>query len=276
MDDKGEGELLRRAILSFASARFEGLASKLIKEIEAYPSCGMLSDDEDAQNLWDDYCYDQQNGPTPFLEFAWSDVFAPHLDDLIGTLDRTEATLLSLASCWSQGEDACDLLGDPPTGIHPAGIAAEIMEVVNQSALNRGWREDGEDEDGDIVDDDEDADWDFSSHQQFANPGAYLDHLADALCSLLAESTDDERRSIMDDFRRSVGQLEIDDISLPHTTSDEDEIRTILNEGNWQAMNWAKECLALQTACAVDPDDAITVFDRLFRPTSPCCRVRDD
>ena len=146
MSNNDEDGLLRDAVRRFAASRFEALASKLIEEIKGYPSCGMLSDDEGAENLWDDYCYDQQNGPVPELEFAWSEALAPHLCELIAGLHQTEATLLTFVSCWSQSLDTVQIVGYPPEGIYADALGQEITSVVSQIALDRGWKEEEEEE----------------------------------------------------------------------------------------------------------------------------------
>lgn len=156
MSNNDEDDLLREAVRRFAVSRFEALASKLIEEVKGYPSCGMLSDDEGAENLWDDYCYDQQNGPVPELEFAWAEALVPHLNELIAGLHQTEATLLTFEACWSQSLDTVEIIGYPPNGIYADALATEITNVVSQIALDRGWRE--EDEDCEEDEDDEDYD----------------------------------------------------------------------------------------------------------------------
>ncbi|KPF90207.1 hypothetical protein IP81_15800 [Novosphingobium sp. AAP83] len=272
MENDSEEKLLRRSVMRFAITRIERLATEVIDQIKQYPACAMLSDNDYAENLWDDYCYDQQIGPVTFLDFAWSDLFAPHLKALIESMDRTEAILLTFDWCWGQGEDPISIIGDPPTRIDTDALAAEVMSVVNRMALDREWLEDSCDDDYDNA---EEADSDLLQPPQFAGPIDYLDHLADALCCLLVECSDNEREGMMDDFRMSARQLEIDDVSLGHETTDEGEVRVILSENNAQAMNWARECLDLGTAAAVDLDDAITVLDRFFRPSFPGCRARE-
>lgn len=144
MDDKDEDYLLRRAVMRFASSRIESLARKLISEIKNFPSCGLYNNCEEAHSLWDDYCFDRQNGPATVLEFAWAEVFDPHLLSIINVLDQREATLLSIALCWSQGRDPFEILGNPPVGIDAEGLAIGIMDAVTQTALDRGWPDNDE------------------------------------------------------------------------------------------------------------------------------------
>ena len=123
MSSNDEDDPLREAVRRFAVSRFEALASKLIEEIKGYPSCGMLSDDEGAENLWDDYCYDQQNGPVPELEFAWAEALVPHHNELIAGLHQTEAALLTFEACWSQSQDTVEIIGYAPTELCTPAIS---------------------------------------------------------------------------------------------------------------------------------------------------------
>ncbi|KPF86972.1 hypothetical protein IP81_19185 [Novosphingobium sp. AAP83] len=154
MEGLREAKLLCQTVSRFAVERFQRLATEVIAHIQTYPACALFGDDENASNLWDDYCYDQQTGPVTFLEFAWSDVFEPHLKETIGALDRSEATLLTFYCCWDLYEDPINIVGEPPNGIYEDALAAEIMDAVTRVALNRRLPDDEEGEDDWSEDDD--------------------------------------------------------------------------------------------------------------------------
>lgn len=139
MESKIEEKLLRKTVMRFAITRFQRLAIEVIDHVRQYPACVVMSDNKYSENLWDDYCYEQQNGPADFWESAWSDLFAPHLTAVVAALDRTEATLLTFDCCWDQGEDPVEIIGDPPNGVYEDALTAEIMKLIIQTALDREW-----------------------------------------------------------------------------------------------------------------------------------------
>ena len=145
MEEAIEGRLLRRAVTWYAMARFEGLASGVVSQVQMSPPCAGLEDSEKAKTLWDSYCLDQNRGPAPLLESVWVETFAPHLVNAVDELDRSEAALLTFYCCWGRCDDPIEVVGDPPVGINPEALTAAIMDEVAKLALDRQWRVDDDD-----------------------------------------------------------------------------------------------------------------------------------
>lgn len=129
-------------------ARFERLPFDVISQIQKSPPCLELEGGEDAKTLWDNYCLDQNRGPKPLLESAWTATFAPHLMKVVDEPDTSEATLLTFYCCWGQCGAPIEVVGDPPVGIYPQALTAAIMDEVIKLALNRPWRVDVQDRAG--------------------------------------------------------------------------------------------------------------------------------
>lgn len=120
-----------------------------------------------------------------------------------------------------------------------------------------------------------DAQDEFDDDEQFVDPAVYLWHISDALCLALRQCTQEERRDWMAQFRGSADEIGIDWIKRGGL-SDEDEVRAILSPGNMDAMRWATAHIEHGLACTAEPDDPDTVIGRLYWPTLPGCRARDD
>lgn len=161
MNDVTEDQLLRRTVMRFAMSRFERLAGDIVAQVQKSPSCAMFEDGENADTLWDNYCYDQNRGAAPLLESAWSDIFAPYLSEAIKALDPAEAALLTFYCCWDLSDDPIEIVGDPPIGTYPDALATAIMDEVTRMALDHQWRveEGAEDEDVDWSDDEDWSDY---------------------------------------------------------------------------------------------------------------------
>lgn len=112
-------------------------------------------------------------------------------------------------------------------------------------------------------------------YQSFQTADAYLDHLADTLCVALQNYDVDERADWMAIMRQRAEELGIHWILGFRATQDE-EIRAILSPDNMNSNEWASACLEAGTARAADPDEPDSVIGRLYWPTLPGLRVRDD
>ncbi|MBC2653612.1 hypothetical protein [Novosphingobium aerophilum] len=151
MHSDPEAYLLLKTVARFASARFEALADIAANELKAMPAIGIMGDDLGLGSVWEEYAYDQQNGPVRALEMAWSGVTSSIIDRLVADLPKPEATLLTFYCCWDCGDDPLDTVGDPPDGFYPEALATAVAEELQRAALNCTlpdiWLYDGEEED---------------------------------------------------------------------------------------------------------------------------------
>lgn len=159
MGEATEDQLLARSVMRYALARLERLAEDTAAELRGCPPSGVLGYEGNPTSMWDEYCYDQQNGPAAPLASAWTHTISPHVERVIAELDRTEAVLLTFYLCWDEQTDPCEVVGDPPEGVNEEALVSAIMKELDRLALDHElpgeeWGDDDDDHDRDDGSDD--------------------------------------------------------------------------------------------------------------------------
>ena len=98
-------ECTHQAVRAFARSQFDACARKIVYRLRRIPTSGIYGDDLRHRTLWDEFCYERQQGPTDALQNAWQQAIEPHLESVIEALPTETAVLLSIYSCWNLEED---------------------------------------------------------------------------------------------------------------------------------------------------------------------------
>lgn len=117
-----------RAIIRFALKELDSVGRRVVYRLRRIPASGIYGDDIGLRSLWDEFCFEQRNGPTDQLELDWNRTLWPYLCDAVDRLPNHTARLLSwhLASFEE---------GDPDDAIHPAGLRDAIRTTVEALAI---------------------------------------------------------------------------------------------------------------------------------------------
>jgi len=133
------------AIRAFARMRFRAMAEELAAELRERPSSDIYGDDIVAKSIWDEYCYEAQNGPTFELIDAWSSLLDPLVADLIHRAPHEVAVLLTIAEQWYIDTDEASNSQDVPYS-NPDLIAQAIFHSFRELAADSYSNELNEDE----------------------------------------------------------------------------------------------------------------------------------
>ena len=93
-----ESKLVRRVLWDFGAARFYALARRVRSRIQRITPSGAFGGNP--QNLWDEFCFDQQNGPAAALEIAWDQILDLQVASVVADLVEHEALLLTIVAAW--------------------------------------------------------------------------------------------------------------------------------------------------------------------------------
>ncbi len=129
-----------QTVLQFASERFLILAENIAVELRKHDASGIYGDDAGEEydfpikTLWDEYCYEQAQGPTDGLESAWEQTVRPFIEAVIDSLSEREQRLLSIVTDdnLELDEDADDF----PV-IDRDGLCKEVLERLRDLAARR-------------------------------------------------------------------------------------------------------------------------------------------
>jgi hypothetical protein len=83
------------AVCRFASVELDKLTRRVVHMMQRMPASGTYGD-YPFKSIWDEYCHEQQNGPTEQLEYAWDQIIRPAISWPIGLLPDEVATLISI------------------------------------------------------------------------------------------------------------------------------------------------------------------------------------
>lgn len=88
---------LWKAAWRFSDTRTRALARKVIHALMRMPASGIFEDDYRFKSVWDEYCYEVQEGPHPMLEAAFDLTVDPLIAWQVDQLDQSERQLLEIA-----------------------------------------------------------------------------------------------------------------------------------------------------------------------------------
>lgn len=98
-----------RAVRRFSAAACERLARKVVFRLQRQPATGIFGDAIFPRSLWDEYCYEAQEGPHEQLTSAWDQLLNPLIQFLVDAIPQEEAVLLSIGAAWELGEHDLEL-----------------------------------------------------------------------------------------------------------------------------------------------------------------------
>lgn len=123
---------IREAVIGFVTARYNELARKVVVRLQRIKATGVYGDDYSFRTVWDEFCHEQQEGPTELLTEAWYLTVNPIFDDVVKAIPSHEAALLTVSAVWNSDEpENADL------GIRPDLIQARLEQTVAGLAGDR-------------------------------------------------------------------------------------------------------------------------------------------
>lgn len=90
-----------RALIGFAEHEYQTLARKVRHTLRSCPPSYIYGEDPCPRHLWDEYCFEVQEGPTNQLEWSWEHTIQPLIAHRIDQLRSEVAVLLTIASQWA-------------------------------------------------------------------------------------------------------------------------------------------------------------------------------
>ncbi len=124
-------ENTHKAVRAYARIELEGLTRRVIYRLQRIAASGIYGDDYAYKSLWDERCHEVQEGPHDQLDSAWTQILCPIVDDVIDSLPRHAAVLLSVFAAWELNED-----NDPNMigSFWPDGIGRVLQAQLDQQA----------------------------------------------------------------------------------------------------------------------------------------------
>ena len=125
-------ERTHEAVRRFARNEFDALARKIIYRMRRFPASGIYGGDVNHRTLWDEYRYEQHNGPSePLVVTAWDETLRPYFDEIVKSIPAATAILLSIYSVWEL-EDSLEICGSAwPDGIRDVLEKSLIHEAMS-------------------------------------------------------------------------------------------------------------------------------------------------
>ena len=133
-----------RALTGFADREYRSLALNLRYELRRHRPSFVYGEDFRPRHLWNEYCYEVQEGPTPQLEWSWENTIQPYVTHRIEQLPSELAVLLTIASQWDA--DQLELQDGTLRSdeLISRGIWGALRELADGDATRRsGTREGG-------------------------------------------------------------------------------------------------------------------------------------
>ena len=139
MDEEEQQEFewlhdVRKSVSTYAASRFEAYARKVIYRLQRLKASGIFGDDHNYKTVWDEYCYEIQEGPHGLLEQAWDHVIGNLLAEVVSKIPHDEAVLLSIAVEYEHGDWPPE-----PVGAYDDHIAEYIRGKVDRVQVIEIW-----------------------------------------------------------------------------------------------------------------------------------------
>jgi hypothetical protein len=121
-----------RAVLDFTTLAYAVLARKVVFRLQRIGASNIFGDDYHHKTVWDEYCYEVQNGPSLFNDELDS-ILGPILDSVMKRVPPQEAALLTIGAVWDLIEHGTEWVGTNPV-IAPELIHQNLASVVAKLA----------------------------------------------------------------------------------------------------------------------------------------------
>lgn len=124
-------ERTHEAVRKFSRREFSTYARKVTYRMRRFSASGIYGDDLKHKTLWDEYCYEQHNGPTEALLTAWDETLRSYFDEVLKSIPADTAILLSIYSVWEL-EGPLEICGS----IWSDGIKEVLEGFLVREAMN--------------------------------------------------------------------------------------------------------------------------------------------
>lgn len=115
--------------MRFASAELRAAARRVAHQLQRLKASGIYGD-QPHRTLWNEFCFEIENGQTPGLEMAWEHTLDPLVADVVNRLPDHTARLLSWHAASFEEED-------PEDALWPDLVCAAVLSATKQLALRR-------------------------------------------------------------------------------------------------------------------------------------------
>ena len=84
------------ALLSYSEVQLLSLVRRVVFRLQRLDATGLFGDQLRFKSLWDEYCYEVQNGPHQILETAWEHTLEGIIDEVVRRIPEHEARVLTV------------------------------------------------------------------------------------------------------------------------------------------------------------------------------------
>lgn len=127
-------EATQAAVRKYARTEIQALTRKVIFRLQRIPASGIFGDEYAYKSLWDEYCYEMQQGPHEILDYAWDQTLEQILGGIVDSVPKCSAVLLSIYAAWDlDEEDDPALIGT----VWPDGMKQVIKNQLSKQASDR-------------------------------------------------------------------------------------------------------------------------------------------
>ena len=123
-----------RALTDFADREYYSLALKVRYDLRRHQPSFVYGEDSHPRHLWDEYCFEVQEGPTPQLEWSWGHTIQPYVTHRIEQLPSEVAVLLTVASQWDADQFELQDGALRSDELISRGIWGALRELVDSDA----------------------------------------------------------------------------------------------------------------------------------------------
>ncbi len=124
-------ERTHEAVRKFARDELDTYTRKITYRMRRFPAVGIYGG-QGHKTLWDEYRYEQHNGPSdPQIVTAWVETLRPYLDEILESIPGATAILLSIYSVWEL-EDSLEICGSN----WPDGIRDVLEKSLSREAMS--------------------------------------------------------------------------------------------------------------------------------------------
>lgn len=129
-----ELEEIYQAVTTYGRIEFEGLARRVIHQLQRMPASGIFGDDFRYRSIWDEWCHEVQEGPHELLEDAWDDAVLPFID---ATLESVPAHVEALLTVYSTGQVPQEPGSGSQLAVWGEDLQGVLREKLERMAMNR-------------------------------------------------------------------------------------------------------------------------------------------
>ena len=127
-----------RALNDFAEHEYQTLARKVRYTLRRCPPSHVYGEDFCPRQLWDEYCFEVQEGPTDQLEWSWEHTIQPLIANRIDQLPSEVGVLLTIASQWAVDDFEHQDGAVKSDELLARGVWIALRELASQQIARKG------------------------------------------------------------------------------------------------------------------------------------------